>query len=239
MRLMSSRTVVPIAFLLAGLFYLFQPIFSGSLEVLDASLAREITLPIDWLLFTLLFPIYLLFGTFYVIDIIFAVIFTSYLVFVIRVASATRAIEVKRLVTAPLIAIFLLWLLLLPLGSTFQDRRINSFSIGGWIRMYLTGHPDELKREAQELLASSIDKEYLYTYKSELPPVLSRLGGWAKVDHENRLVLVGIGSMSGISAEFGYIIHPETLQTSHPGYLSDRKIAREWKLTEGIYLFMR
>jgi hypothetical protein len=178
-------------------------------------------------------------ATQYVIDIIFAFIFTGYLLFVIRVAPTARAIHVKRLATTPLIVIPILWLVLLPLGSTFQDRRINSFPIGGWFRMYLTGHPDELKREAQELLASSIDKEYLYTYKSELPPVLSQLGGWAKVDHQNRLVLIGIGSMSGISAEFGYIIRPETLQASHSKYMSDHKIAREWELTEGIYLFMR
>jgi hypothetical protein len=240
MKLISSRTVIPIAFLLAGLFYLFQPVLSGSLEVLDASLARETTLPIDWLLFSLLLPVYLLLGTVqYVIDIIFASIFAGYLLFAIRVVPVTEAIEVKRLAATPLVVILLLWLILLPLGPTFQDRRINSFPIGGWIRLHLTGHPDEIKREAQELLASSIDSEYLYSYKSELPPVLSELGGWAKIDHKNHLVLVGIGSMSGMSAEFGYLIHPESPQTSHPGYLSDHKIAREWQLTEGIYLVMR
>ena len=235
------KAIFPTTLLCIGLFYAIHPILSGIFEVLDPYIARTIFLPFDWLLFAFAFPMLFLFEEVsqYYYDIVFVLIFLGYIVYFMKVVRPKWDGTPKKLAIFSLILIPVIILVLSPLGITFQERRINSFQIGGWLYLQFTGNINDITKEAQDLVEYHSGKEYLYRQKSELPPTISQLGGWVKVDNENQIVYVGKGSMTGMSAEFGFMILVKDTQSPSSSYLEKNNILRVWKLAEGIYLFMQ
>lgn len=75
--------------------------------------------------------------------------------------------------------------------------------------------------------------------QSEWPPSLQKLGNWMRIEHDNQLVIVGIGKMFNMADEFGFIIQKEGNYEPKPHYFGQTEYVKLWELEDGIYLFQR
>lgn len=246
MKIIKNRAILPILFIICGLFYFFEPVLSAWFEVVDSSIAEIVFLPITWIIFVISMPIYLLaFGVLgienslvvvYVTDVLFLLAFLCYLAYFMIVVRKKWTTKQKRLALFPLVAFPIFWLALLPIGTTRIERRINSFSIGGWTRMMFAGGSTIIRSDGIKLLESTNQEE---PDMDEWPSSIKILGGWVVVEKDKQLLLVGIGRMFNMADEFGFIIPKETGETPIPRYLEKSEFYRIWKIADGIYFFER
>jgi len=236
MKLKLKRSV-PILFLLYSSYYFLEPFLSGWFEIVDPSIARMVFLPLRWMSFVLVtLPIAMVFGdvAFYTPDILFATVLALYLVYYLRVGRYEINEKHKKLAYLPLIALSFVFIVMIPLGFTSRDRHVNSFPVGGWSRLMMAGGPSRVREEALQLLNSTKEERPDW---SEIPPTLKRLGGWVGVEHENRLVIVGLGRMFNMADEFGFVFQEEDSGEPNPAYLERFDFQRFWKLAEGVYFY--
>jgi hypothetical protein len=233
MKNVKHSTYITVVYILAGLFYLFEPFLSPWFEIVNPSFARNIFLPIEWMVFivSLLLPGDL---GLYFPDIVFGLATLFYLAYTIKIARADWTKKQKRFAITPLVIFPLIWALMIPLGLSFYGmKRVNSCAIGGWSRMVLSGGADTIRSDGYDLLNSSNE----YPSDNEIPSSIKKLGYWVEIEQVSKVLLVGIGRVSGMSDEFGYIIYNGSKPLPIPQYLADSEFYRIWKLADGVYFF--
>jgi hypothetical protein len=128
--------------------------------------------------------------------------------------------------------------LLIGIGVTQTQRRIESFKLGAQTRVIWAGGPSKVRQEAIALLATTSD---LSPPPPQWPPSLQALGAvYIELDKNAQVVDVKIPPqrfMYMVGDQFGYLImDPEAkapISTDH--YEEDGK--RIWKIADGIYLY--
>ncbi|MBN2390063.1 MAG: hypothetical protein JXR84_05045 [Anaerolineae bacterium] len=201
------KPLIPTAFLLVGLFYLLESFLSGWFEIVDPVIYRNVFVPIDWIVFIrLTFPFFRLSENLalFIPDIVFGLIFLLYVLYFFKVVR-NRWMEEKhrRLAFVPITVCCLVWCLLLPFGGTYFARRINAFRVGGWTRLMCSGGASRVREDALEFMQETAQAD---PPRSEWPLSLQKLGYGLRIEHDNQLVLVGLGRAIGMAAEFGFII---------------------------------
>ncbi|HNT75941.1 MAG TPA: hypothetical protein PKH77_13080 [Anaerolineae bacterium] len=234
------RLLIPTIFLLMGLFYFLEPFLSGWFEIVDPFIYRTIFLPVDWIIFFGLgLPFFRLSEKLGPVaeDIAFGLIFILYLFYFFKVVRRRWAEEkCKKLALVPIIVCCLMWCVTLPLGGTYNARRFNAFRVGGWTRLICSGGATRVRTDALEFIQETTQAT---PPRSEWPSSLQRLGYGLKIEHDNRLVLVGLGRAIGMAAEFGFIIQDSSASPPIPHYLErDGENPQLWRLADGIYFFM-
>jgi hypothetical protein len=244
MKILRSKFVVPIAFIVYGLFYFFEPVVSAWLEVVSPSIAATTFLPIQWVTFLITLPIYFIasailgeensFAIAYMADVLFLLVFLCYIAYFVRVITKKWSAEHKKVAVFPLIAFPIFWLALLPIGATKIERHVNAFSIGGWSRVMFAGGPKMVREGGIKLLESVKQGQ---PTDEEIPPSIDKLGYWVQIEHDPKLVLVGAGQMFGMADAFGFIIPEENGRVPLPHYLEESEFYRIWKIADGVYFF--
>jgi hypothetical protein len=149
MKILKHKALIPITFALIGLFYLFEPFLSAWFEVVNPFIARNVFLPMDWIIFTISFLAHSLPNDLeqWLPDILFGVATIFYLAFFTKITQTDWPNKQIRFAFLPLVVFPLIWLLMSPLGlSFFGEKRMNSYVIGGWSRMMFAGGPDIIKK---------------------------------------------------------------------------------------------
>jgi hypothetical protein len=246
MKIFRNKAILPVLFFVCGILYFFEPILSGWMEIVDPAIAAELLLPMKLIVFTISLPFYLLaFAVLgnenslivaYVIDILFLLAFLGYLVYFMGIIRKKWSPNQTRLALVPLVVLPMLWFALLPIGATKIERRINSFSIGGWTRMMFAGGSTIVRSDGIKLLESTNQEE---PGMDEWPSSIKNLGGWVVAEKDKQLLLIGIGRMFNMADEFGFIIPKEIGETPIPRYLEKSQFYRIWKIADGIYFFER
>lgn len=98
----------------------------------------------------------------------------------------------------------------------------------------LAGSPTRVRQEAMQLLNSTREERPDW---SELPPSIKKLRGWVGVEHENRLVIIGLGRMFNMADEFGFVFQETDNGEPSSTYLESYDFQKFWKLAEGVYLY--
>jgi hypothetical protein len=246
MKIFDKKVIFPALFIIVGLFYFFEPVISAWFEIVDSSVAASIFLPINWVVFIPLYligqVIYLTTGNesisvvTYIYDYIFLFFYLIYLTYFITIIRKNWSLQQKRLSLFPLIAFPLFWLGMFPIGATNIERHINSYSIGGWSRMMFAGGAEIIRDDGIKILENTRQESPAF---ENLPSAIKKLGGWVWIEQDKQLVLVGIGRMSGMSDEFGFIIQGEIGAVPIPHYIENSQFYKIWKLADGIYFFER
>ncbi|HUH97308.1 MAG TPA: hypothetical protein VLZ89_08130 [Anaerolineales bacterium] len=235
MKIAKHTGFIPAVYILAGLFYLFEPFLSSWFEIVNPLIARFFFLPIDWTLFvvTLLLPGDL---GFYFPDIAFGLATLFYLAFFVKIIGADWADKEKRFAFAPLVIFPLIWVLMSPLGLSYNGlKRGNSLVVGGWSRMILAGGADQIRVDGYTLLRSPNE----YPADGEIPPSIRELGSWVEIEQDNKILLVGVEGVVGMDDEFGYIIYDKDKSLPLACYLAASEYYRIWKFADGVYFFER
>lgn len=230
--------LISIVFLLVGLFYFLEPFLSGWVEIVDPIIARNIFVPIDWIILMVTLPLYQLSSQLALVtpDIVFGLMFLLYVFYYLRVICNQKRENLKRLTIVPIIVCCLLWGIMLPLGWTCTSRRINAFRVGGWTRVMWSGGPSRVRTEALEFMQATTQAAPL---KSEWPLSLQRLGYWLRIEHDNQLVLVGIGRVIGMADEFGFVLQDPEAPPPQSHYFRLDPPPRLSRLADGVYFFQQ
>ncbi len=229
MKAKKRRVLIPVAFLLIGLFYTLEPFLSGWLEIVDPWVTQNFIFPVNLIIFGLSpnywewFP-----------DIVFGSLLFIYLIYSLLAYRHNWTKTQKRFILAPFAIVIFTWLITAPLGVTFWNKRVNSFPVGAWSRMMLAGGPDIIQKDGLSLLAISSSANLA---KDKIPPSILKLGSWTEIEDEDHLLLVGIPPMNHMAGQFGYIICLENGQTPIPHRLARSGNYRIRKLSNGIYFF--
>lgn len=237
----SKRQIITALFLFiffaCGLIYFFEPFLSSWFEIVNPSIARNIFLPIDWtLIIVILLPLSFLpynIATF-LPDIFFGLMFFIYVVYYLKVIRQTQTEIYKKIAITPLIIFPLFFIIMSPVGHTFFERGINAYEIGGQSRLMLAGGSTVVRKEGLELLKSTTDTSI---EQSALPSSLKKLGYWAVLEHENKLVIIGAGRLFNMADQFGFIIQEHSDPKPSPKYAENYDYFKLWELSDGIYLF--
>jgi len=173
-----------------GIFYLFFPVLSPIFEILDPQFIGHLFYNVDNLIFGLsplvdYFPELLFFGI-------------SAIYLVICFQNNRKAYTSKRLLrNAYYLPVFFLiiWLALTPLGYTFWgEKRVNSYFVGGWIRMTLSGGPEKLIKDSKGFIQSASETPENFI----VPLSLKGLGRPIGIDPNMSMAIFVIGSAWGI-----------------------------------------
>ncbi|MCP4143595.1 MAG: hypothetical protein GY755_25465 [Chloroflexi bacterium] len=234
MKFLKSKAFIPSAYFLFGLFYFFEPFLSSLFEIINPFIARNLFLPIDWMVFVITLPFNAILG-FYFPDTVFIIITISYLAFFFSKPIQTGwADKQKRLAFSPLVIFPLIFLIMSPLGLFYYgQKRVNSNVVGGWTRLILAGGVDVIRADSSELLKSSNE----YPADEEILASIEKLGYWTKIEQDKKILLVGVGRLFNMADEFGYIIQDDNKPLQLPDYLERSEFYRIWKFSEGIYFF--
>ena len=233
---LKIKKAIPLIFLLYGLFYFLEPVLSGWFEIVAPFIARNVFLPIDWMLFVFALPFSFRLGDTNIRfpDTLFWIIFLAYLAYYYLVIRHEAEQRSKKLALLPLLIFPLLFILLIPLGMNSLDRRINSFPLGGWSLLMMAGGPEKVRGEAIQLLDTTTEER---PSDSELPISLQIVGGWVGLEHDHHVVVLGRGRMAGMADEFGFIFQKDVTAEPSAHYLERFDFQRFWKLADGVYFY--
>jgi hypothetical protein len=234
---LKIKKAIPFIFLLYGLFYFLEPVLSGYFEVFDPFIARAVFLPIRWITFFLFsLPLVLIWREFavYAPDVVFLIFFLTYIFFFFKTLRTETTGFQKKIATSCLFVFPLLFIVMLPLGATSSDRHINSFALGGWSLLGIKGGAAEIREESIRLF-NSTTKEDLSG--SELPSTLREIGGWAKLEHDNGVIVLDYSRMFNMADKFGFVFQVKPNERPYSRYVNGSYFHRYWKLADGVYLF--
>lgn len=238
-------SAIPVIFLAFGLLYFLEPVLSAWLEIVNPVIARTVFLPLDWISFILTLPLAMTVasiipgdtGYFHAAnsrDYLFLVVFLFYLTYYVRVVRFEPADTQKRFAATPLIIFPLLFVLMIPLGFTTVDRRVNSYPVGGKSLLMMAGGATTVRDEAIQLMNSSTAKEPSW---SELPPALQKIRGFVVIEHDRKTVVLGLGRAYSLADEFGFIFQTDNDAKPNSLYLERFDFHRYWKLADGVYFY--
>ncbi len=231
------QLLIPITALLMGMLYFVEPFLSSWFEIVDPVVCRTVFMPIDWAIFAIKLPILRLsenWGVF-IFDVAPELIFLLFLFYLFKVIRKQWTGKQRRPALIFIGACCLLCGAMLSLGWTSTARRVNTFRIGGWTRLMWSGGASHVRTEALEFMRETTQAD---PPKSDWPLSLQKLGYWMRIEHDNQLMLVGLGRVIGMAEEFGFVIQDPNMPTPQPHYLESDEYLRLWKLADGIYFFM-
>ena len=139
----------------------------------------------------------------------------------------------KILSGAPLIILLALWLFSYDADTTWTDKRVSAFPIGGQLRVAWAGGANRVREDGLKLLDYSQDATLP---RAELPISIRRLGATSVQVHKNEgIVKVFTLRRLSLDDEFGFFIQDVSAQA--PESVDETGGHRIWKLAEGIYLY--
>lgn len=230
-----SRLVLffQLCFLVIWLCYLFYPMLSSILEIAWIQLARSLTF-LDWTAFILFYPTNSEFGIDYVVIGLIGLYVLCFLVYCILHHKVwPRSLQKQRLIL--IVVLPLLWLMVLPVGSTYYVRLRNSYELGGYLYLAYAGGAEQVRKDASALLYSDIEGK---VRQADIPDTLARFYSPVVVDQEQELVRVYLGSRCGMCGSWQYLIFDDRGGTWMPDFINPSD-ASTYRLSEGIYLIHR
>ena len=232
----NIKKAIPIIFLLYGLFYFFEPVLLGWFEILSPSISRAVLLPIRLsTYYYFIRPIAIQTGTFSIADILFPIIFLSYIIYYIRFPRTEISGIQKKIAISPMVVFPILFIISIPLGITSDKRQTNSLMLGGKALLMTKGGSATIRDEALQLMNSS-EKEILVG--AELPPLLRELGEKAIIESDNKVILIGEHRMINFPYGFGFMFQAETDSEPYSQYGMEHAFSRYLKLADGVYLYV-